>query len=121
MTDISNESDFGDAFHKKAVNRFNELHSSIFGSISSMLRQARIQPMGTLRGKNPSFTALVDDLVLYRTIAEKLGNLLEDGRESLAMIDEYLELARSMADAIDGENHDGLCAAIAALDEKPYL
>jgi len=121
VTQNSNEPDFGEAFHKKAVNRFNELHSSIFGSISSMLSQAKIQPMGTLRGKNPSFTALVDELSLYRTVAEKLGNLLEDGRENLAMIDEYLELARGMANAIDNDNHDALCAAIAALDEKPYI
>ena len=121
MTQNPNEHDIGEAFHKKAVNRFNELHSSIFGSISAMLSQAKIQPMGTLRGKNPSFTALVDELQLYRDIAERLVTLLEDGAENLAMIDEYLELARSMADAIDGENFDGLCAAIAALDEKPYI
>ncbi|WP_210531577.1 hypothetical protein [Pantoea ananatis] len=121
MSQFSKEPEFDEAFYKKAVNRFNELHSSIFGSISSMLSQAKIQPMGTLRGKNPSFTALVDELELYRTIAGKLGTLLGGSNANLAMIDEYLELARSMADAIDGENHDGLCAAIAALDEKPYI
>lgn len=121
MSQNSNDDEFYEAFHKKAVNRFNELHSSIFGSISSMLSQAKIQPMGSLRGKNPSFTALVDELVLYKTVAEKLGNLLDERRENLAMINEYLLLARAMADAIDTENHDALCEAIAALDEKPYI
>lgn len=108
--------------HRKAVNRFNELHSSIFGAISAMLVQAKLQPMTSLRGKDPSFTALVTELAFYRDVAENIGQLLEiNYHQQLAMIDEYLNLAKDMADAIDSDSDDALCGAIAALDEKPYI
>lgn len=108
--------------HKKAVNRFNELHSSIFGSISAMLIQAKLQPMTSLRSKDPSFSALVDELSFYRDVAERIGALLAINCDrELELIDEYLELAREMANAIDVEDYDALCGAIAALNDKPYV
>lgn len=36
-------------------------------------------------------------------------------------IDEYLELADDLAQAIEADNPDTLCSAIAALDVKPYI
>jgi hypothetical protein len=37
------------------------------------------------------------------------------------MIDHYIALARDLAVSIDDECHESLGAAIAALDEKPYV
>lgn len=39
----------------------------------------------------------------------------------IGMIDEYISLAEALASSIDAESHDDLCAAIAALDDKPYI
>lgn len=110
------------SLHKKAVNRFNELHASIFGSISSMLKVAKLQPLRTLKEHNPSFVFMVSELEHYKVIAVQVSTLLDiDTRADIAMIDEYLVLARGMANAIDTDDPEALCEAIAALDDKPYI
>jgi len=39
----------------------------------------------------------------------------------LSLLDEYIELADDLAQAIIADSFDALCGAIAALDEKPYI
>jgi prephenate dehydrogenase len=105
---------------ENAKKRFNTLHSSIYGEISSMLSKAKIMPMPDLMMQNPSFTRLVQILKEFREPLSILAPMLEIDDE-LPMLDEYISLAEKLADAIESESHDNLCGVIAALDEKPYI
>lgn len=104
----------------EAKKRYSALHRAIFGEISSMLGKAKLEPMERLHGLDPSFTALVNELKSFRDIVNALAPLLGLNGE-IGMIDEYISLAEALATSIDAENHDDLCAAIAALDDKPYI
>ncbi|MGS3503236.1 hypothetical protein [Citrobacter koseri] len=108
--------------HKKAVDRFNNLTYGILGEISSMLSKAKLLPIPELRVNNPTFDQIVSQLKLYRALAERVAELLKiDKKQELADLDEYIEHADDLAQAIASDNADALCAAIAALDEKPYI
>ena len=108
--------------HKKAVARFNTLTYGILGEISSMLSKAKLLPIPELQLNDPTFDRVVSQLRLYRVLAETVSELLKiDKRQELADLDEYIEYADDLAQAIASDNADALCAAIAALDEKPYI
>jgi len=108
--------------HKKAVDRFNTLTYGILGEIGSMLGKAKLLPIPELQVNNPTFDQVVNQLKLYRALAERVAELLKiDKKQELADLDEYIEHADDLAQAIASDNADALCAAIAALDEKPYI
>ncbi|ENB5131371.1 hypothetical protein ABH056_004883 [Escherichia coli] len=44
-----------------------------------------------------------------------------DKTSEIAVIDKLLILANDLAQAIDADDPDALCAAIAALDVEPYI
>ncbi|MGT3492063.1 hypothetical protein [Klebsiella pneumoniae] len=107
-----------EVLHKRAVARFN----SLTYAISSMLSKAKLLPIPELQLNNPTFEEVVSQLRLYRALSEKVAELLKiDRKDELAELDAYIELADDLAQAIVADNPEGLCAAIAALDEKPYV
>jgi hypothetical protein len=107
---------------KRAKKRFHSLHTSILGEITSMLRKAKFMPLVELSGHNPSFIEMVEELENFRAGAEQLAKIFDiDSAESFAMINKCIELARNLAIAIDDECHDSLGAAVAALDDMPYV
>lgn len=107
---------------EKAIEEFNRLHSTMFSEISSMLKEAKLAPMLTLRVKNPTFSSLVIELINYRQIYVAIAQILDlDKEDEIGMISEYLALADDLAKAIDADDADALCGAIAALDVKPYI
>lgn len=111
-----------DLLHKKAVNRFNSLTSSILGEVSYMLKKAKLLPIPELQRNNPTFSEVVEQLKLYRMLSEMAVDLLKiDNSAELKELDVYIGLADELAKAIDAGDHDALCAAISALDEKPYI
>lgn len=103
-----------------AKKRYRHLHAAIFGEISSMLSKAKLEPIERLHGLDPSFTALVGELKQLRDIVKALAPILGLNGE-VAMVDEYLGLAEALATSIDTQDADELCAAIASLDDKPYV
>jgi hypothetical protein len=106
----------------EAVKRFNGLHGCIFGDISSMLRTAKLAPIEDLRAHDPNFTEMVGILEEYKIIIVSLSAFLEQITEhTINRLDEYINLARKLAEAIESHCYDALGAAIAALDEKPYI
>lgn len=105
----------------KAKSEYKRLHSGIIGEISSMLKTAKIEPMHYLTGLDPSFTSLVVDLESYMVIIEKLKDSLDIKARDIETVKEYIVLARDIAESIDSGCSDTLGAAIAALDEKPYV
>lgn len=106
----------------QAKKRFTTLWNSLFGEISSMLGKAKLFPIHELVGVNPSFAELVANLKSLRETIELLKPLLPGTNAAhLSMIDEYIDLAEALADSIDARCSDSLGAAIAALDEKPYI
>jgi len=105
----------------KAKTEYKRLHSGIIGQISAMLNTAKIEPMHNLIGLDPSFTSLVEDLEKYMVIIKKLKDALDIKDEDIEVVSEYVTLARRVAESIDSECHDSLGAAVAALDEKPYI
>ena len=111
-----------EVLHKRAVARFNSLTYAIIGEISSMLSKAKLLPIPELQLNNPTFEEVVSQLRLYRALSERVAELLKiDRKDELAELDAYIELADDLAQAIVADNPEGLCAAIAALDEKPYV
>jgi len=105
----------------KAKSEYKRLHSSIIGEISSMLKTAKIEPMHNLIGLDQSFTSLVVDLESYMMIIEKLKEALDINDREIGIVREYITLARGIAESIDSWCSDTLGAAVAALDEKPYV
>ena len=105
----------------EAKSTYKKLHSSIMGEISSMLKTAKLEPIRHLAGLDPSFASLVEDLELYRKIIQSLIDNLGINVNDLEAVDKYIELARDLAESIDSECSDSLGAAIAALDEMPYV
>lgn len=119
---LATKIDFEQTLHEKAINKFNELYSAIFGEISSMLRKAKLAPMIELQKHNPSFTETASQLKLYRDLSKVAADLIKiDQGSELAMLDEYISLVTNLAKAIDNDDYDALCGAISALDEKPYI
>ncbi|MEQ1965245.1 hypothetical protein ABLB69_19315 [Xenorhabdus khoisanae] len=108
--------------HKKATGRFREMHAIIFGEISSILKKAKLMPLIELRKHNPSFTEIAEELIRYRELAKKVATWLDIEEDQFsAYVDEYIALTRELAKAIDDDDPDALCGAIAALDDKPYI
>lgn len=107
---------------KIAIQRFNRLTYAIVGEISSMLKKAKIMPMEDLRSHDPTFEEIVKQLRVYRLVASAAADALGISEEDeMADPDIYIELADGLAKAIKSNDHDALCEAIAALDEKPYI
>lgn len=105
-----------------AKSRFKLLHSRIFGNISEMLRKARLMPLHKLSEENPSFVMLVDELIDLRATIKLLAPQLElTSFAEIGLIDQYIGLAHDLAVSIESECHDSLGAAVAALDEQPYI
>ncbi|MEB5750043.1 hypothetical protein MXF13_09150 [Leclercia adecarboxylata] len=120
VVDLKRES--VEILHKKAVQRFNSLTYAIIGEISAMLRKAKLMPIPELQAHNPTFDKVVEQLRLYRSLSGTVADLLGiDEQKELSMLDEYIELADDLAQAIIADSFDALCGAIAALDEKPYI
>ncbi|KAF3980311.1 MAG: hypothetical protein HFP76_02750 [Methylococcales symbiont of Iophon sp. n. MRB-2018] len=86
-----------------------------------MLKAAKIEPMHHLAGLDPSFTSLLVDLEWYMEIIKKLGTSLDITPTDIELVTEYIVLAKDLAESIDSGCSDSLGAAVAALDEKPYL
>ncbi|KAF3982204.1 MAG: hypothetical protein HFP78_02890 [Methylococcales symbiont of Hymedesmia sp. n. MRB-2018] len=86
-----------------------------------MLKTAKIEPMHHLAGLDPSFTSLVVDLERYMEIIKKLKDALDITDSDIEFVAEYIVLTRSLAESIDSGCSDNLGAAVAALDEKPYI
>ncbi|MCE9882032.1 hypothetical protein LZ641_17090 [Hafnia paralvei] len=108
--------------HDQAVDEFNRLHGTMIGEISAMLKTAKVAPLVDLRKNNPTFTSVVEELRFYRNVcAQLVPHFSVDKTSEIKMIDEYLELADDLAQAIEADNPEALCAAIAALDVKPYI
>lgn len=111
-----------DLLHKRAVNKFNSLYSAILGEISAMLKKAKLLPIPELQRNNPNFTEIVEQLKLYRAFSGMASDLLKvDKNQDLSELDDYIHLADELAKAIDADDYDALCGAIAALDQKPYV
>ena len=121
------ESDDVNSLEKKkkndAIERFNRLHSAIFGDISYILKTANLTPMDVLQSHDPHFMIMVDRLILLKSILEPLSNFLPTVVTGavIARLEEYIDLAKNIAEAIESGCTDSLGAAIAALDEKPYV
>lgn len=108
--------------HDQAVDEFNRLHGTMIGEISAMLKTAKVAPLIELRKKDPTFTSVVEELRFYRDVcAQLVPHFSVDKTGDLAMIDTYLELADDLARAIEADDPDSLCGAIAALDVQPYI
>lgn len=107
----------------QAIERFNRLHSAIFGDISYMLKTAKISPMDSLQDHDPHFSVMVDRLELLKSILTPLSDYLPEvvNGTVIARLEEYIELARNIAEAIEKDCYDALGEAIAKLDEKPYV
>ncbi|RUO80254.1 hypothetical protein CWI84_06375 [Idiomarina tyrosinivorans] len=105
---------------KEAQDRFQRLHAAIFAEVSAMLRKAKLMPLVKLENHKPTFAELVDELRNLRNVVDKLSQMINE-RVNLADIDQYIGLADKLAKAIDKGCHDSLGAAIAELDEKPYI
>jgi len=126
MADGGKIVEFDDEKQKKLLiegkKKYKHLHGAIYGTISSMLCRAKVEPIEFLVGLNPSFADLVKQLKDLRDVVAALAPMLEiDPKADIAMIDEYIDLAESLALSIDAQNSDSLCAAIARLDDKPYV
>ena len=107
---------------EQAKKRFNTLHTSVLAEISSMLRKAKLMPLVDLVSHNPTFTEMVEQLEEFKSAAEQIASIFEIGAEdTFAMINTNIALARQLANAIEDECHDSLGAAVAALDEKPFI
>lgn len=108
---------------KRAKSRFSGLQAIIFGEISSMLRTAKLLPLYELQTQNPTFMQIVEQLREYRDIAKQVASMLGGviSQSEIDDVSEYLAFAEDLAEAIDANSPDSLCAAIAALDEKPYI
>lgn len=108
---------------KIAKKRFNGLQAIIFGEISAMLKTSKLLPLYELQNQNPTFKDIVAELTTYRDIATQVATIVGAAidQSEIDNVNEYLELALELAKAIDSDDHDSLCAAIAALDEKPYI
>ncbi|NRB63192.1 MAG: hypothetical protein HRU40_09250 [Saprospiraceae bacterium] len=105
-----------------AKKRFNDLHEQIFGEISSMLSTARLTPIDVLQDRDPTFMDQVKELETFKNIIDDLSSYLSSVTyEILERVEDYIRLARNLAEAINNECSDSLGAAIAALDEKPYI
>jgi len=105
----------------KAKSSYKKLHLGIMGEIRFMLKTANIEPIHHLANLDPSFTALVEDLEKFRDIIVQLIDALGIGSDDLVNVSEYLSLASSLAESIDSGCSDSLGAAVAALDDKPYI
>ncbi|CAM3806749.1 hypothetical protein [Xenorhabdus thuongxuanensis] len=106
---------------KRAVNRFNDLYSAILGEISAMLKKAKLLPIPELQRNNPTFSDTVSELKLYRDLSIVVADLLKIDKNILKELNLYIDLADTLAKAIDADDYDALCGAISALDEKPYI
>ncbi|MGJ7228286.1 hypothetical protein [Morganella morganii] len=106
-----------------AKKRFSGLQAIIFGEISAMLKISKLLPLYELQNQNPTFKDIVAALTTYRDIATQValvvGSVIKESE--LNDVNEYLGLASALAEAIDADDYDSLCAAISALDEKPYI
>ncbi|MDC9591708.1 hypothetical protein PSI23_21100 [Xenorhabdus sp. XENO-10] len=63
--------------HRRAVRKFNEFYSAIFGEISSMLKKAKLLPIPELQRNNPTFSDTVSVLKLYRDFSNLAADLLK--------------------------------------------
>ena len=108
--------------HDQAVDEFNRLHGTMIGEISAMLKTAKVAPLVDLRKKDPTFSNVVAELRMFRDVCCALApHFLVDKTGEIADIDKLLTLASDLAQAIDADDPDALCAAIAALDVEPYI
>ncbi|MBK2671368.1 hypothetical protein FHB94_05090 [Citrobacter freundii] len=108
--------------HDQAVDEFNRLHGTMIGEISAMLKTAKVAPLVDLRKKDPTFLNVVAELRMFRDVCCALApHFLVDKTGEIADIDKLLKLANDLAQAIDADDPDALCAAIAALDVEPYI
>ncbi|MGP2481270.1 hypothetical protein ACTUSZ_00250 [Pantoea eucalypti] len=108
--------------HDQAVDEFNRLHGTMIGEISAMLKLAKVAPLVELRKKDPTFISVVEELKIFSGVCKQLApSFSVDKSSEIKMIEEYLELADSLAQAIDADDPEWLCAAIAALDVQPYV
>ncbi|EJL6876770.1 hypothetical protein VCSRO18_3341 [Vibrio cholerae] len=107
---------------KNAITRFRRIHGAMYGEISSMLRIAKLAPMNELQNHEPSFTAMANELEQYLESLIRLHEIFDSINVSdVNHAREYLDLVKNLAKAIEADDYDGLCEAIAALDEKPYI
>lgn len=118
----ANTKEPADLLHKRAVNKFNTLYSAILGEISSMLKRAQLLPIPELQRNNPTFTQIVTQLKFFRELSDVAVKMLKiDKAEDLRELDDYILHAENLAEAIDSDDYDALCGAIAALNDKPYI
>lgn len=108
--------------HRRAVNKFNSLYGAILGEISSMLKKAQLLPIPELQRNNPTFTEVVKQLKFFRELSGVAAEMLKiDKANDLRDLDDYIFHAENLAEAIDSDDYDALCGAIAALNDKPYI
>jgi len=119
---MDNQASSTDILVIKAKRRFQGLHSEIVGEISTILKKAKLMPIVELQANDPSFTAIVEELRRMRQILEILHDHLGDEiSHNMSILDTYIDLADSLAQAIANDSPDCLGEAIAALDEQPYI
>lgn len=106
---------------EEAIALFRQNYNIMFGDISGMLRKAKLTPIMDLQGQDPSFTNMAVELEHYMFLLDKLGCEIEISSQYMARAREYLILVHQLAEAIENDDCDSLGAAIAALDEKPYI
>lgn len=106
-----------------AKKRFKKIQAQMFGEISSMLRKAKLTPIWELQENNPSFTALASDLEYFLEHLKQFSEIMPEKftTEEINRAVDYVRLTKDLAVAIDNDDDDSLGAAIAALDEKPYI
>lgn len=105
-----------------AKNAFNTICSQIVGHVSHMLREAKLLPLSELSTQIPSYTEMVTELKYSSSLCEYLNPLLNNTLTSeIDVVNKLIMLADNLAKAIEIECTDSLGAAIAALDEEPYI
>jgi hypothetical protein len=105
---------------KQAKDRFNIAYYGLFSEIGAMLSKAKLMPIHALCAENPSFNKRAQELVDIKPVLEVLAPYFGVNYDK-NMIEDYIELVVDLASAIDSNDPDNLGAAIAALDEKPYI
>ncbi len=117
-----NVSPINKRLHDQAVDEFNRLHGTMIGEISAMLKTAKVAPLVDLRKKDPTFSSVVEELRAFRDVCCALApHFRVDKTSEIAEIDKLLNMANNLAQAIEADDPDALCAAIAALDVEPYI
>lgn len=105
-----------------AKQKFEEFQTRIYGEVNALLKYAKLNAIGILKDKTPSYSESAAILKQYVSIIESLQKLgIPIPKKDVIDLERIVTIFTSLAVAIDEEDIDGLGAAIAALDCEPYI